>query len=60
YTDVTDQAKTEAEARRFAGYLEAVIEHLPMGVTVFDETLRMACLETLVANAEHGAEATAR
>nr|WP_269148860.1 PAS-domain containing protein [Hydrogenophaga crassostreae] len=39
YSDITDRKHAEQEAKRFAAYLDAVINALPQGVTVIDENL---------------------
>jgi signal transduction histidine kinase len=39
YTDITERKHAEKEAKRFAAYLDAVINALPQGVTVIDENL---------------------
>lgn len=39
YTDITERKKADAETRRFATYLGAVLESMPHGISVVDETL---------------------
>ena len=48
YTDITDQQKTEATLREQALYLSSVVDHLPQGITVFDEQLRLKCWNATV------------
>lgn len=39
YTDITERKQAEQEAKRYATYLDAVLNSLPQGVTVIDEHL---------------------
>ena len=39
--DVTIQVAVEEELRRQTGYLTAILNHLPQGISVFDEHLRL-------------------
>ncbi|MDD0813260.1 PAS-domain containing protein [Curvibacter sp. HBC28] len=39
YTDISERKRAEHEAKRYAAYLNTVIEALPQGVTVIDENL---------------------
>jgi len=42
YTDITERKRAEQEAKRYATYLDAVLNTLPQGVTVIDENLDLA------------------
>ncbi|MGB4673271.1 MAG: EAL domain-containing protein [Azovibrio sp.] len=39
--DVTERKQTEAEFRRQAAYLEAILASMPQGISVFDENFRL-------------------
>ncbi|WP_275096093.1 PAS-domain containing protein [Sedimenticola hydrogenitrophicus] len=39
YTDITERKRAEQEAKRYATYLDTVLNTLPQGVTVIDENL---------------------
>lgn len=39
YTDITERKRAEQEAKRYATYLDTVLNTLPQGVTVTDENL---------------------
>jgi len=39
YTDITERKRAEQEAKRYATYLDTVLNTLPQGVTVIDEKL---------------------
>ncbi|MDP3841384.1 MAG: PAS-domain containing protein [Oxalobacteraceae bacterium] len=41
YTDITDRKRAEQEAKRYATYLDTVLNTLPQGVTVVDENLEL-------------------
>ncbi len=41
YTDVTQRHKMEAALQRRTAYLQAILDQLPQGVSVFDENLRL-------------------
>lgn len=41
YTDITERKRAEQEAKRYATYLDAVLNTLPQGVTVIDENLEV-------------------
>ena len=41
YTDITARKTAEAAQRLQSAYLEAVIDHLPQGISVFDHELRL-------------------
>ena len=41
YTDITERKRAEEEAKRSASYLHAVVQALPQGVTVVDESLNV-------------------
>ncbi len=43
YTDITDQQRSEAALREQALYLSSVVDHLPQGISVFDDQLRLKC-----------------
>ena len=43
YTDITDHQRTETALREQALYLHSVVDHLPQGISVFDEQLRLKC-----------------
>ncbi|MDP2370361.1 PAS-domain containing protein [Rhodoferax sp.] len=43
YTDITDQRRSEAALHEQAMYLSSVVDHLPQGISVFDEQLRLKC-----------------
>ncbi len=42
YTDITERKRAEQEAKRYATYLDTVLNTLPQGVTVIDENLEVA------------------
>jgi diguanylate cyclase (GGDEF)-like protein/PAS domain S-box-containing protein len=46
YTDITDNKHVEATLREQALYLSSVMDHLPQGISVFDEQLRLKCWNT--------------
>lgn len=49
YTDVSESRKT-AEAFRFqAHYLRSIVEHMPQGISVFDENLQLRCWNSTLA-----------
>ena len=39
--DITERKQTEAEFRRQAAYLEAILASMPQGISVFDENFRL-------------------
>jgi len=39
--DITERVRLEAELRERTAYLEAIVQHLPMGLSVFDRDLRL-------------------
>lgn len=41
YTDITERKRAEQEAKRYATYLDTVLNTLPQGVTVIDENLEV-------------------
>ena len=41
YTDITERKRAEEEAKRSASYLKAVVQALPQGITVVDESLNV-------------------
>ncbi|HEY0846999.1 MAG TPA: PAS-domain containing protein [Noviherbaspirillum sp.] len=41
YTDITERKRAEDDAKRSASYLRAVVQALPQGVTVVDESLNV-------------------
>ncbi len=41
YTDITDRHRTEHDLERRSAYLQAVLDQMPHGVSVFDENLRL-------------------
>jgi diguanylate cyclase (GGDEF)-like protein/PAS domain S-box-containing protein len=41
YSDITERKREKEELERQTQYLRSVIEHLPQGITVFDETLKL-------------------
>jgi two-component system, sensor histidine kinase and response regulator len=41
YTDITERKRAEEDAKRSASYLNAVVQALPQGVTVVDESLNV-------------------
>jgi len=41
YTDITERKRAEQEAKRYATYLDTVLNALPQGVTVIDENLEV-------------------
>ena len=43
YTDVTENGKIESSLHQQATYLSSVLDHLPQGISVFDENLRLKC-----------------
>ena len=43
YTDITEQQRSEAALREQALYLSSVVDHLPQGISVFDDQLRLKC-----------------
>jgi diguanylate cyclase (GGDEF)-like protein/PAS domain S-box-containing protein len=43
YTDITDHQQTKTALREQATYLSSVLDHLPQGISVFDEQLRLKC-----------------
>ncbi len=43
YTDITEHQHVETELREQALYLSSVVDHLPQGISVFDEQLRLKC-----------------
>ena len=43
YTDITERERSAAAARDQALYLASVLAHLPQGISVFDEHLRLKC-----------------
>ena len=43
YTDITDQQHNESALREQATYLSSVVDHLPQGISVFDDQLRLKC-----------------
>ncbi|MBA3057526.1 MAG: PAS-domain containing protein [Gammaproteobacteria bacterium] len=48
YTDITEQRQIETTLRAQALYLHSVVDHLPQGITVFDEQLRLKCWNATV------------
>lgn len=46
YTDITDHQNIEAALHAQALYLNSVVDHLPQGISVFDEHLRLKCWNT--------------
>lgn len=43
YADVTENRKIESSLHQQATYLSSVLDHLPQGISVFDENLRLKC-----------------
>jgi len=43
YSDITKQQHAEAALREQALYLHSIVDHLPQGISVFDEQLRLKC-----------------
>ena len=43
YTDITEREQTATALREQALYLGSVLAHLPQGISVFDEHLRLKC-----------------
>ena len=43
YSDVTENRKNESALHQQATYLSSVLNHLPQGISVFDENLRLKC-----------------
>ena len=43
YTDITEQERKESALREQATYLSSVVDHLPQGISVFDDQLRLKC-----------------
>ncbi|MEI8170138.1 MAG: PAS-domain containing protein [Rhodoferax sp.] len=43
YTDITDQQRNESALREQATYLSSVVDHLPQGISVFDDQLQLKC-----------------
>jgi len=43
YTDITASQKVEAALREQALYLHSIVDHLPQGISVFDEQLQLKC-----------------
>jgi diguanylate cyclase (GGDEF)-like protein len=41
YTDVSDNQRVEAELRERSVHLQSVLDHLPQGISVFDQHLRL-------------------
>ncbi len=41
YTDITERRRTEAVLERRSAYLQAILDQMPQGVSVFDENLRL-------------------
>lgn len=43
YSDVTENRQNESALQQQATYLSSVLDHLPQGISVFDENLRLKC-----------------
>ncbi|MEI2420478.1 PAS-domain containing protein, partial [Arthrospira platensis SPKY2] len=39
--DISEQVAVESAYQKQSGYLKGILSHLPQGITVFDETLRL-------------------
>jgi diguanylate cyclase (GGDEF)-like protein/PAS domain S-box-containing protein len=43
YQNVTEQRRTQAALQEQALYLRSIVDHLPQGISVFDDQLRLKC-----------------
>ena len=43
YRDITEQQRTEQALQENALYLRSIVDHLPQGISVFDDQLRLKC-----------------
>ena len=43
YTDITGLKRAQSELERNVLYLQSILDHLPQGVSVFDDQLRLKC-----------------
>ena len=43
YQDITDERRTQAAVQEQALYLRSIVDHLPQGISVFDDQLRLKC-----------------
>ncbi len=43
YSDITEQQQVQESLRQQALYLRSVLNHLPQGISVFDDQLRLKC-----------------
>lgn len=43
YRDITEQQRTEQVLQENALYLRSIVDHLPQGISVFDDQLRLKC-----------------